>query len=77
MAEKNVQYVREILKSTGISPERIQMFHCTAAEGQRFQEEVTRISSTIESLGKNPLKESGASNKNGKTAINNEKTKTE
>ena len=77
MAEKNVQYVREILSSTGISPNRIQMFHCSAAEGQRFQEEVTRISNIIESLGKNPLKEDANSNKNSKPAISNEKTKTE
>jgi hypothetical protein len=34
------------------------MFHCSAAEGQRFQEEVTRISEVIENLGSNPLKES-------------------
>lgn len=39
-----------------MSPERIQMFHCSAAEGQRFQEEVTRISNLIEELGSNPLK---------------------
>ncbi len=34
------------------------MFHCSAAEGQRFQEEVTRISQVIERLGSNPMKES-------------------
>jgi hypothetical protein len=34
------------------------MFHCTAAEGQRLQEEVTRISEIIENLGSNPIKES-------------------
>ena len=58
VAERNVQYVKEILKTSGISPERVQMFHCSAAEGQRFQEEVTRISGIIENLGSNPLKES-------------------
>jgi len=77
VAEKNVQYVKEILNSAGISPERIQMFHCSAAEGQRFQEEVTRISNIIEDLGKNPLKENDASNKKGKTSNSNEKIKTE
>ena len=76
MAEKNIQYVREILKSTGISPERIQMFHCSAAEGQRFQEEVTRISNIIENLGRNPLKENDASNKDSKrsNSKNNKQT---
>jgi len=53
-----VEFTKEVLKTTGISPERIQMFHCSAAEGQKFQEEVTRISEIIENLGKNPLKES-------------------
>ena len=77
VAERNVQYVREILRSTGISPERIQMFHCTAAEGQRFQEEIIRISNIIESLGKNPLKQNTILNKKSKAAISNEKTKTE
>lgn len=47
-----------MLKTTGISPERIQMFHCSAAEGQKFQEEVTKVSEIIERLGKNPMKES-------------------
>jgi len=51
-----VEFTKEVLKATGISPERIQMFHCSAAEGQRFQEEVTRVSEIIEDLGKNPLK---------------------
>jgi F420-non-reducing hydrogenase iron-sulfur subunit len=58
VAAQNVQYTKEILKAAGISPERIQMFHCSAAEGQRFQEEVTRISQVIEHLGSNPIKES-------------------
>jgi hypothetical protein len=39
------------------------MFHCSAAEGQRFQEEVTRISHIIEDLGSNPMKESISSEK--------------
>ena len=77
VAEKNVQYVQEILNSTGMSPDRIQLFHCSAAEGQRFQEEVTRISNIIEKLGKNPLKKHVNSNKNSKKAISNDKTKTE
>jgi coenzyme F420-reducing hydrogenase delta subunit len=33
------------------------MFYCSAAEGQRFQEEVTRISNEISELGSNPFKE--------------------
>jgi coenzyme F420-reducing hydrogenase delta subunit len=56
VAAKNVEYTREILKTAGVAPERIQMFNCSAAEGQRFQEEVTRVSGIIENLGTNPIK---------------------
>ena len=58
VAAKNVEYTKEILKTTGLNPERIQMFHCSAAEGQKFQQEVTRISEVIENLGNNPVKQS-------------------
>lgn len=61
-----MKYTREILKTTGVSPDRIQMFHCSAAEGQKFQEEVTRVSEIIENLGNNPIKESLRSEKNKK-----------
>ena len=67
IAERNVGYVKEILKTTGISPERVQMFHCSAAEGQKFQVEATRISDLIESLGQNPVKKRLKSDKNKST----------
>ena len=57
VAERNVQYVKEILKTTGISPERVQIFSCSAAEGQKFQIEANRISEQIADLGSNPIKE--------------------
>ena len=63
VAAKNVKYTKEILKTAGMSPERIQLFSCSAAEGQRFQEEVTRVSKIIEDLGSNPIKESIRSEK--------------
>ena len=56
VAAKNVEYTQTILKTAGINPKRIQMFHCSAAEGQRFQQEVSRISDEIEKLGTNPVK---------------------
>jgi coenzyme F420-reducing hydrogenase delta subunit len=73
VAKRNAIYTKEILKTVGISPERVQMFHCSAAEGQRFQQEVTRISETIKNLGSNPLKDSETSKKEGKES----KSKTE
>jgi len=72
VAKRNVEYTKEILRTIGLSPERIQMFHCSAAEGQRFQNEVTRISETIVKLGKNPFKESF----NPKERVKNSKKKT-
>ena len=72
VAAKNVEFTQEVLKTAGISPERIQMFHCSAAEGQKFQEEVTRVSEIIENLGKNPLKESLNSEVNKKEKKPNE-----
>ena len=74
VAERNVIYVKEILKTVGLSPERIQMFHCSAAEGQRFQEETTRISETIKNLGSNPLKDSNTSKKEEKESKSKKKT---
>jgi len=41
----------------GLSPERVQMFNCSAAEGKKFQEEVTRISEEIKRIGSSPFKE--------------------
>ena len=72
-----MQYVREILKTSGVSPERVQMFYCSAAEGQRFQEEVTRISNIIEKLGKNPFKGNVILKKEGKKSNKNDKSKTD
>ncbi len=40
------------------------MFHCSAAEGQKFQQEVIRISEIIRNLGNNPFRESEKANKN-------------
>jgi hypothetical protein len=44
------------------------MFHCSAAEGQKFQEEATRISKLIEDLGNNPIKEDIKKTKKPKTS---------
>ena len=73
VAERNVKYTKEILKTVGLSPERIQMFHCSAAEGQKFQEEAIRISETIQNLGRNPIKDSISSKKEEKESKNTQK----
>ena len=75
VAERNVQYVKDILKTTGISPERVQIFHCSAAEGQKFQIEATRISELIGNLGDNPIKDSIKSDKKEKSLQESKKKK--
>ena len=52
------------------------MLHCSSAEGQRFQEEMIRISEIIENLGSNPIKESLLLEKN-KDSNKQKKKKTE
>jgi len=61
----------------GISPERIQLFHCSAAEGQKFQNEAIRISEKIQTLGSNPLKNSNSSKKEASDSKINKQKKTE
>jgi hypothetical protein len=44
------------------------MIHCSAAEGQKFQKEVIRVSEIITKLGSNPLKKSKSNEKNQKNS---------
>ena len=39
-----------------MSPERIKIIYCTAAEGQKFQIEATEIDKTIRKLGLSSLR---------------------
>jgi len=68
-----VEYAQEILKTAGLNPKRIQMFHCSAAEGQKFQQEVTRISEVIENLGNNPVKQSGSNKEKKEVKVKKKK----
>jgi len=49
------------------------MFHCSAAEGQKFQNEATRISEQIADLGSNPIKEILKSKEKEKTSTDKKK----
>lgn len=51
------------------------MFHCSAAEGQKFQDEIGRISKIIEDLGSNPIKESLISQKKAEDSKKEKATK--
>lgn len=71
-----MEYTREILKSIGLSPERIQIFWCSAAEGQVFQKNIQAITEKIRNLGSNPLKETLDMNKENKDSKKKTKSKT-
>lgn len=63
-AYRQVEYIKEILKVVGLSPDRIKIIYCTAAEGQKFQNEAIEIDKTIRKLGSSPLRiKSGAPKK--------------
>ncbi len=40
----------------GLSEERIMFGYCTAAEGQKFQQEAIKFDKVIQELGPSPLK---------------------
>lgn len=62
-AYRQVEYTKEILKAVGMSPERIKIIYCTAAEGQKFQREAIEIDKTIRKLGPSPLRTKGTPKK--------------
>jgi coenzyme F420-reducing hydrogenase delta subunit len=49
-----------------MSPERIKIIYCTAAEGQKFQREATEFDKTIRKLGPNPARIKGGTPKKAK-----------
>jgi coenzyme F420-reducing hydrogenase delta subunit len=51
-----MHYMKDVLKSVGLEPERLQMHFCSAAEGQKFQSTMTIMSKEISDLGPSPLK---------------------
>ena len=46
----------EILNSTGIDGNRLKMFFCSSAEGQKFKEIAIEFDKEIRELGPNPLR---------------------
>ena len=58
-AYRQVEYLKEVFKALGINEKRIQMSYCTAAEGQKFQKDVTEFDKIIKELGPSPLKTKG------------------
>jgi coenzyme F420-reducing hydrogenase delta subunit len=44
------------MKVVGMSPDRLKIIYCTAAEGQKFQNEAIEIDKTIRKLGPSSLR---------------------
>ena len=56
VAYRQVVYLKEVLKAMGLSEDRIMFGYCTAAEGQKFQQETIKFDKIIRELGPSPLK---------------------
>ncbi|MCE5245116.1 MAG: hydrogenase iron-sulfur subunit, partial [Desulfobacteraceae bacterium] len=55
-AKKRVEYVRGILKSIGIEPERVVMVNLSAGQGPQFAEMAREVTETVRKLGPSPLR---------------------
>jgi len=49
-----------------MSPDRIKIIYCTAAEGQKFQREATEFDKTIRKLGPSPVRTKAGTPKKAK-----------
>lgn len=51
-----MEYIKEVLNYSGIDGRRISMSYCTAAEGQKFQQEAIKFDKQINELGPSPIR---------------------
>lgn len=65
-AYRQVDYLKEVLKSMGLNEKRLMSGNCTAAEGQKFQKQVTEFDKVIRELGPSPLRSKGGAPKKEK-----------
>lgn len=63
---QNVDYLKGVLQSVGVNPERLQAHFCSAAEGQKFQRTMIEMTKTIKKLGPSPLRELAKNSKKKK-----------
>jgi len=66
VAKRSSEYLKEVLKAMGLSEERIMFGYCTAAEGQKFQQEAIKFDKIIQKLGPSPLKTKSTPTKKAK-----------
>ena len=55
-ARRKVEYVKKVLESLGIEPERIEMYNMSSAEGPRFAQVANEFTERITELGPSPMK---------------------
>ena len=55
-ARRRVERAKQLLDEIGIEPQRLEMFNLSSAEGARFAEIVTEMSSRLAELGPSPLR---------------------
>jgi F420-non-reducing hydrogenase iron-sulfur subunit len=60
-AKKRVAYVKKLLDSLGLEPERVEMYNLSAAQGPRFAEIAREFTARIRDLGPSPVKTSKGS----------------
>jgi len=55
-ARKRVERLKEILKSVGLEPERVEMVHVSASEGPKFAAVAREMTERAYQLGPNPVR---------------------
>ena len=58
-ARRRVVYVKQLLESIGMEPERVAMYNLSSGEGPRFAEISREMTEKIRQLGPNPIKSKG------------------
>ncbi|MBS7252317.1 MAG: hydrogenase iron-sulfur subunit [Candidatus Freyarchaeota archaeon] len=57
-ATKQVEYLKQVLRTVGLSEERLQIYYCSSAEGALFAEIIKKVTDEIAQLGPNPIRRS-------------------
>jgi len=58
-AKRRVAYVRQMLESIGMEPDRVAMYNLSSGEGPRFAEICREMTDKIKQLGPNPVRVKG------------------
>jgi coenzyme F420-reducing hydrogenase delta subunit len=59
-AKKRVAYVRQLLGSIGMEPDRVAMYNLSSGEGPRFAEISREMTAKIRQFGPGPVRVKGA-----------------